>query len=98
MIDVWQQTTDILNDVKDRISVLSDDHLYYELRTNTKKKSIIGTVNKTYDEYVKVVIVQLRDKMWRISANDNDDSIESNIAQMRQEIMTEALVREIEEI
>lgn len=98
MIDVWQQTTDILNKVKDRISVLSDDHLYYELRTNTKKKSIIGTVNKTYDEHVKVVIVQLRDKMWRISANDNDDSIESNIAQMRQEIMTEALVREIEEI
>lgn len=98
MIDVWQQTTDILNEVKDRISVLSDDHLYYELRTNTKNKSIIGTVNKTYDEHVKVVIVQLRDKMWRISANDNDDSIESNIAQMRQEIMTEALVREIEEI
>ena len=98
MIDVWQQTTDILNEVKDRISVLSDDHLYYELRTNTKKKSIIGTVNKTYDEHVKVVIVQLRDKMWRISANDNDDSIESNIAQMRQEIMTEALVREIEAI
>lgn len=98
MIDVWQQTTDILNEVKDRISVLSDDHLYYELRTNTKKKSIIGTVNKTYDEHVKVVIVQLRDKMWRISANDNDDSIESNIAQMRKEIMTEALVREIEEI
>lgn len=98
MIDVWQQTTDILNEVKDRISVLSDDHLYYELHTNTKKKSIIGTVNKTYDEHVKVVIVQLRDKMWRISANDNDDSIESNIAQMRQEIMTEALVREIEEI
>ena len=98
MIDVWQQTTDILNEVKDRISVLSDDHLYYELRTNTKKKSIIGTVNETYDEHVKVVIVQLRDKMWRISANDNDDSIESNIAQMRQEIMTEALVREIEEI
>lgn len=98
MIDVWQQTTDILHEVKDRISVLSDDHLYYELRTNTKKKSIIGTVNKTYDEHVKVVIVQLRDKMWRISANDNDDSIESNIAQMRQEIMTEALVREIEEI
>ena len=98
MIDVWQQTTDILNEVNDRISVLSDDHLYYELRTNTKKKSIIGTVNKTYDEHVKVVIVQLRDKMWRISANDNDDSIESNIAQMRQEIMTEALVREIEEI
>lgn len=98
MIDVWQQTTDILNEVNDRISVLSDDHLYYELRTNTKKKSIIGTVNKTYDEHVKVVIVQLRDKMWRISANDNNDSIESNIAQMRQEIMTEALVREIEEI
>ena len=49
MIDVWQQTTDILNEVKDRISVLSDDHLYYELRTNTKKKSIIGTVNVTYD-------------------------------------------------
>lgn len=98
MIDIWQQTTDILNEVKDRISVLSDDHLYYELRTNTKKKSIIGTVNKTYDEHVKVVIVQLRDKMWRISANDNNDSIESNIAQMRQEIMTEALVREIEEI
>lgn len=98
MIDVWQQTTDILNEVKDRISVLSDDHLYYELRTNTKKKSIIGTINKTYDEHIKVVIVQLRDKMWRISANDYDDSIESNIAQMRQEIMTEALVREIEEI
>lgn len=98
MIDVWQQTTDILNEVNDRISVLSDDHLYYELRTNTKKKSIIGTINKTYDEHVKVVIVQLRDKMWRISANDDDDSIETNIAQMRQEIMTEALVREIEEI
>ena len=71
---------------------------YFDESKKTKKKSIIGTVNKTYDEHVKVVIVQLRDKMWRISANDNDDSIESNIAQMRQEIMTEALVREIEEI
>lgn len=98
MIDVWQQTTNILNEVKDRISVLSVDHLFYELRTNTKKKSIIGTVNKTYDEHVKVVIIQLRDKMWRISASDNEDTIETNIAQMRQEIMTEALVREIEEM
>lgn len=98
MIDVWQQTTDALNDIKDRITVLSDNHLYYELRTNTKRKTIIGTINKTYNEHVKIVIIQLRDKTWRISADDSEADIEVNIAQMRQEIMTEALIREIEEI
>ena len=98
MIDVWQQTTDALNDIKDRITVLSDNHLYYELRTNTKRKTIIGTINKTYNEHVKIVIIQLRDKTWRISADDSEADIEVNIAQMRQEIMNEALVREIEEI
>lgn len=98
MIDVWQQTTDALNDIKDRITVLSDNHLYYELRTNTKRKTIIGTINKTYNKHVKIVIIQLRDKTWRISADDSEADIEVNIAQMRQEIMTEALVREIEEI
>lgn len=98
MIDVWQQTTDALNDIKDRITVLSDNHLYYELRTNTKRKTIIGTINKTYNEHVKIVIIQLRDKTWRISADDSEADIEVNIAQMRQEIITEALVREIEEI
>ena len=98
MIDVWQHTTDSLQAIKDRITLRSDDHLYYELRTNTKKKSIIGTLNKTYDEHVKVVVIQLRDKSWRISANDDEQQIEVNIAQMREEILTEALVREIEEI
>lgn len=98
MIDVWQQTTDALNDIKDRITVLSDNHLYYELRTNTKRKTIIGTINKTYNEHVKIVIIQLRDKTWRISADDSEADIEVNIAQMRQEIITEALIREIEEI
>ena len=98
MIDVWQQTTDALNDIKDRITVLSDNHLYYELRTNTKRKTIIGTINKTYNEHVKIVIIQLRDKTWRISADDSEADIEVNIAQMRQEIMNEALIREIEEI
>lgn len=98
MIDVWQHTTDSLQAIKDRIILCSDDHLYYELRTNTKKKSIIGTINKTYVEHVKVVVVQLRDKSWRISANDDEQQIEVNIAHMREEILTEALVREIEEI
>lgn len=98
MIDVWQHTTDSLNSIKDRITVSSDDHLYYELRTNTKKKTIIGTINKTYDEHVKVVIIQLRDKIWRLSANDDEKDIAVNIMQMKNEIINEALVLEIEEI
>jgi len=98
MIDVWQHTTDSLNSIKDRITVSSDDHLYYELRTNTKKKTIIGTINKTYDEHVKVVVIQLRDKIWRLSANDDEKDIAVNIMQMKNEIINEALILEIEEI
>lgn len=98
MIDVWQHTTDSLNTIKDRITLKSDDHLYYELRTNTKKKTIIGTINKTYDEHVKVVVIQMRDKSWRLSANDSEKEIETNIAQLKDEILNEALILEIEEI
>lgn len=98
MIDVWQHTTDSLNAIKDRITLKSDDHLYYELRTNTKKKTIIGTINKTYDEHVKVVVIQMRDKSWRLSANDSEKEIETSIAQLKDEILNEALILEIEEI
>lgn len=98
MMDVWQHTTDCLNSIKDKITLSSDDHLYYEMRTNTKKKTIIGTINKTYDEHVKVVIIQLRDKMWRLTANDSQKDLEVNIAQLKNEIINEALIREIEEI
>lgn len=98
MIDVWQHTTDSLNAIKDRITLKSDDHLCYELRTNTKKKTIIGTINKTYDEHVKVVVIQMRDKSWRLSANDSEKEIETSIAQLKDEILNEALILEIEEI
>lgn len=97
MTDVWQYTTDMLNSIKDRISVSSTDHLYYVLRANTSKHTIIGTINKTYDEHVKVVDVQLRDNRFRLSSKDTEATIKNSITKLSNDILDESMIISIEE-
>ena len=88
----------MLNSIADRVIVESDDNLYYTLRTKTKKKTIIGTINKTYNNHVKVVDIQFRDYHQQLSASDNEADIKVNISRLTTDIINESLVVEIEEI
>lgn len=97
MTDVWQYTTDMLTSLRDRITVESDDHLYYVLRANTDKHTIIGTINKTYDEHVKVVDVQLRETTFRLSSKDTEATIKHNITKLSNDILDESMIITIEE-
>ena len=97
MTDVWQYTTDMLVSLKDRIRVESNDHLYYVLRANTGKHTIIGTINKTYDDHVKIVDVQLRENSFRLSSNDTDAEIKSKIKNLSNDILDESIIIQIEE-
>ena len=94
---LWQHASKMLNDIKERVNVVTDDATYYEIRL-TKSGAIVGTLNKTYLDHEKVFRYKLRSTSGYLTDSMDEDEAIVRLTQLKQDILTDAMILEVEQL
>lgn len=101
MTDLWIHTTDMLRSISDKVTIKSDDHLYYTIYATDAKRTEIGSVSKSYkseSSHVKCVTVELRNNSFyiQVCANESETQILNKLSNISERILKENMLIQIE--
>jgi len=96
MNDLWQQTSKMIDGLRDRVNVVTDDSLYYEVRQK-HNNTIVGILKKTYVDHKKVLMYDLRSTSGFIDETDYSKMI-SSIHHLKQDILNQSLILLVEQL